>query len=162
MDVVIGLGSNLGDRRQTLVSAIFAIRSFVSSTVVSALYETDAFGPPQPDFLNAAVRGEYPRDPPGLLGRLLELERRHGRERRERWGPRTLDLDILWISGLEVSLPDLTVPHPRLRERRFALAPLLDCAPEATDPRGGEALRNWLEKLPMEGVRRIAGPDWVP
>jgi 2-amino-4-hydroxy-6-hydroxymethyldihydropteridine diphosphokinase len=161
MDVVIGLGSNLGDRKRLLGSAVAGLRAFVTVTAVSALYESDAVGPPQPDYLNAAVRGAYPgRDPVELLGRLLELERAHGRERRVRWGPRTLDLDILWISDVEVSLPTLVVPHPHLHEREFALLPLLDVAPEAVHPRTRESLGKWLESLGPSTVRRVEGPGW--
>lgn len=161
MDVVIGLGANLDDRRRTLASAASEIGSFVAITAVSRLYETDPVGPPQPDYLNAALRGRYPADALDLLGRLLTVERAHGRERREPWGPRTLDLDILWISGVEVTLPDLVVPHPRLRERRFALMPLLDVAPDAADPRTGEPLKHWLDRLPPLGIQRISGTDWA-
>jgi 2-amino-4-hydroxy-6-hydroxymethyldihydropteridine diphosphokinase len=161
MDVVIGLGSNLGDRKRVLVSAVAGLGTFVTVTAVSSLYESEAVGPPQPDYLNAAVRGVYPEGDAGrLLGRLLDLERAHGRERRVRWGPRTLDLDILWISDVEVVLPDLVVPHPHLHERQFALLPLLDVAPEARHPRTGESLGKWLESLGPSSVRRVEGPDW--
>jgi 2-amino-4-hydroxy-6-hydroxymethyldihydropteridine diphosphokinase len=161
MDVVIGLGSNLGDRRRTLSSSIEGLRGFLTVTAVSPLYETEAVGPPQPDYLNAAVRGVYAGgDALGLLGRLLELERTHGRERRVRWGPRTLDLDILWISDLEVSFPELVVPHPHLQERQFALLPLLDVAPGARHPRTGELLGKWLESLGPSAVRQVEGPEW--
>jgi 2-amino-4-hydroxy-6-hydroxymethyldihydropteridine diphosphokinase len=161
MDVVIGLGSNIGDRKRTLSSSVAGLRSLVTVTAVSALYESEAVGPPQPDYLNAAVRGTYTgTDPSGLLRSLLELERAHGRERRVRWGPRTLDLDILWISDLEVSLPELVVPHPHLHERGFALLPLLDVAPLARHPRTGESLGKWLESLDPSTVRRVEGPEW--
>jgi 2-amino-4-hydroxy-6-hydroxymethyldihydropteridine diphosphokinase len=111
--------------------------------------------------LNAAVRGIYAGgDALALLGRLLELERKHGRERRVRWGPRTLDLDILWISGLEVLLPELVVPHPHLGERAFALLPLLDVAPEARHPRTAESLQKWPELLGPSSARRVEEPGW--
>jgi len=161
MDVVIGLGSNLGDRKRTLASSVAGLRAFLDVTAVSALYETGPVGPPQPDYLNAAVRGIFAGgDALDLLGRLLELERAHGRERRVRWGPRTLDLDILWISDVEVSLPELVVPHPHLHERQFALLPLLDVAPEARHPRTGESLGKWLESLSPFSAQRVEGPDW--
>jgi 2-amino-4-hydroxy-6-hydroxymethyldihydropteridine diphosphokinase len=125
------------------------------------LYESEAVGPPQPDYLNAAVRGLYEDNAEELLRRLLVLERAHGRERRERWGPRTLDLDILWISNVEVSLPDLVVPHRHLGERGFALLPLLDVAPGALHPQTGEPLEKWLRALDPSSVRRVAGPEWA-
>lgn len=161
MDVVIGLGSNLGDRKRVLASAVAGLGTFVTVTAVSALYESEAIGPPQPDYLNAAVRGAYLADDAmALLHELLDLERAHGRERRVRWGPRTLDLDILWISNLEVRQPELVVPHPHLHERPFALLPLLDVAPEAVHPRTGESLGKWLESLGPSRVRRVEGPGW--
>ena len=161
MDVVIGLGSNLGDRKRTLASGVLGLRAILTVTAVSALYESEAVGPPQPDYLNAAVRGSYGGgEASGLLGRLLELERANGRERRIRWGPRTLDLDILWISDVVVSLPELVVPHPRLRERDFALLPLLDVAPGARHPQTGESLEKWLESLGASAARRVEGPNW--
>ena len=161
MDVVIGLGSNLGDRRRELVTAVSELRDVLSVVAVSSLYESAAVGPPQPEYLNAAVRGGYSGDAPRLLEQLLGIERRHGRLRRERWGPRPLDLDILWISRESVELPNLVVPHPRLAERAFALLPLLDVAPGAVDPQTGKALTEWLEKLPAGGAARIAGPEWA-
>jgi 2-amino-4-hydroxy-6-hydroxymethyldihydropteridine diphosphokinase len=127
---------------------------------VSALYETDPVGPPQPSYLNAAVRLEAPGEPRALLVSLLDVERRYGRVRREKWGPRILDLDILWIDGVSLTEPDLVVPHAALRERRFALAPLLDVAPEARDPVTGEAFADWLRALPEVGIQRIAEAGW--
>lgn len=102
------------------------------------MYETEALvlagAPPQPKYLNAAVLLETDLEPEALLDRLLEIERAHGRERREKWGPRTIDLDILWIDGVTHATEKLVVPHPHLRERAFALRPLLDVAPTAKDP----------------------------
>lgn len=161
MDVVVGLGSSLGDRASTLVSAVAELSRLGTITAVSALYETDPVGPPQPAYLNAAARVELVLSARELLDSLLEIERRHGRTRRERWGPRTLDLDILWILGQDVREHDLVVPHARLFERRFALVPLLDVAPDARDPRSGAALRAWLDALPDGGVVRIAAPTWA-
>lgn len=161
MDVVIGLGANLGDRKRTLVAAVAGVRALVTITRVSALYETEPIGPPQPDYLNAAIRGLYSGSPVSLLKGLLEIERSLGRERGERWGPRLIDLDILWISGIEVALPDLVVPHPRLTERRFALEPLLDVAEDAADPTSGRAYRTFLESAPVARLRRIEGPEWA-
>jgi 2-amino-4-hydroxy-6-hydroxymethyldihydropteridine diphosphokinase len=128
---------------------------------VSGLYEALPQGPPQPDYLNAAVRLATTAPPRALLAGLLELERRYGRERRVPMGPRTLDLDLLWIDGLEVLEPALAVPHPRLQERRFALEPLLDVAPSAVQPRTGEPLRAWLERLPSGGIQKISSSSWA-
>lgn len=135
LDVVVGLGTNLGDREATLRSAVEALRSLSEGdVVVSALYETAPVGPPQPHYLNAAVRLRTWLAPEALLDALLDVERSHGRIRRERWGPRTLDLDVLFAledgAPLEHRSERLVVPHPHLEERSFALAPLLDVMPE--------------------------------
>jgi 2-amino-4-hydroxy-6-hydroxymethyldihydropteridine diphosphokinase len=129
---------------------------------VSSLYDTvPVGGPPQPRYLNAAARLRTALSPRELLGALLGIERSEGRERRERWGPRPLDLDILWIAGLFVDEPGLTVPHPRLAERAFALLPLLEVAPDATDPRTGRPLSDLVSALDASGVIRLA-ETWGP
>lgn len=156
LDVVIGLGSNVGDSELTLRRAIGELATAGRVSAVSALYRTAPVGgPPQPDFLNAAIRLEYIGTPEGLLLEAHRIERSAGRERRERWGPRTLDLDILWIAGLVVAGQGLHVPHARLRERAFALRPLLDVAPEARDPVTGETYGAALERLGTAGVERL-------
>jgi 2-amino-4-hydroxy-6-hydroxymethyldihydropteridine diphosphokinase len=156
LDVVIGLGSNMGDSELTLRRALGELAAVGRVRAVSALYRTAPVGgPQQPDFLNAAVRLLFVGTPEGLLGEAHRIERRAGRERRERWGPRTLDLDILWIAGQAVAVQGLHVPHARLRERAFALRPLLDVAPEARDPVTGETYRAALERLGTAGVERL-------
>jgi 2-amino-4-hydroxy-6-hydroxymethyldihydropteridine diphosphokinase len=155
-DCVIGLGSNLGDRAEILRRAVVELGGLGEVIGVSALYETAPVGPPQPTYLNAAVRLVTALDLPRLLDSLLAIERRFGRERRERWGPRTLDLDILWAcTGVFESEP-LKVPHPRLNERAFALLPLLDVTPEAIDPRSGEPYARVLERCSRSGVREVS------
>jgi len=120
--------------------AILAREGDVHVVARSPLYESlPAGGPPQGDYLNAAVLVETSLEPLALLERALSVERELGRIRRERWGPRTIDLDVLWIEGRSVSEPGLQVPHPQLEERPFALRPLLDVTPDATDPRTGRA-----------------------
>ncbi len=160
-DCVIGMGANLGDRRETLRLAWSALSEYCTVQGVSALYESAALGPPQPDYLNAAVRVDSELAPGELLGHLLLTERAFGRVRRERWGARTLDLDVLWIAGTRLNTDLLSVPHPGLTERAFAILPLLDVAPAATDPVTGIAYRTIASTLDCSGVRRIAGPDWV-
>ncbi len=125
---VIGIGSNVGDRRAMIDAAVERLSAEPGIVVeaVSPIYETEAVGPPQPDFLNGAARVRTTLDPHGLLDRLLAIEATLGRTRRVRWGPRTIDLDILFIAGESVESDRLSVPHPRLLERAFALAPLLD------------------------------------
>lgn len=100
----------------------------------SRIYETAPVGPPQPDYLNAAILVECTRPLGELMTSLLFIEKGLGRERRERWGPRTIDLDILWAEDTQLTSAHLTVPHPHLHERAFAVKPLLDVVPDATDP----------------------------
>jgi 2-amino-4-hydroxy-6-hydroxymethyldihydropteridine diphosphokinase len=142
--VVIGLGANLGDRLATLRAARDAIAGEVAPVERgSHIYETAPVGPAQPDFLNAAVLVRWSRGLDEMLALLLGIEARMGRVRRERWGPRVLDLDILWTDGDAVRREGLEVPHPRLAERAFAILPLLDVAPDApyVAPAGGDVRR---------------------
>jgi len=107
--------------------------------IASRVYATAPVGgPPQGEFLNAAVLILHDGPPSALMEALLEVERGLGRVRGARWGPRTIDLDLLWIEGLSVETATLSVPHPHLGERAFAVAPLLDVVPDARDPRTGE------------------------
>lgn len=154
----VALGSNLGDRLENLREALRRIDSSFGLRVLRAsrVYETAAVGPPQPDYLNAVIEVDACRSPRGHLRVLQSIEEALGRERaREiRWGPRTLDLDLLWQGGLRLSLPGLELPHPRLTERSFVLAPLAELAPDLVV--GGRPVREWLEARPAEeraGVR---------
>ncbi len=164
LDVVVGLGSNLGERAAHLGAALVGLRGLGRVTAISSLYDTEPLGPPQPHFLNAAVRFDTTLTPGAVLAGLLEIERREGRMRRERWGPRTLDLDLLWIAGTVLAEPQLTVPHARLSERAFALLPLLEVAPDAVDPRTGLRYHDVLTALPggAAGVRRLSEATWPP
>jgi 2-amino-4-hydroxy-6-hydroxymethyldihydropteridine diphosphokinase len=139
---VVGIGSNLGDRIESMRVAVRWIGRMAPGRVrCSPVYETDPVGPPQPRFLNAAVLFEEARHPRELLKGLIAIERELGRIRTERWGPRIIDLDILWIEGVTCSEPGLQVPHASLTEREFALRPLLDLVPGAIDPRTGQPFR---------------------
>lgn len=155
-DAVVGLGSNLGDRVRTLEAATDALGRLEGTRLVarSCWHETAPVGgPPQGPFLNGALRLETSLEPEALLAQLLTIEARFGRERRERWGPRTLDLDLLWVGGVTCSSDALTLPHPRLHERLFALEPLVDVAPDARAPATGEAYADMLVRL-RSAVRR--------
>ncbi len=125
----LGLGSNLGDRRRLLREAVDSLPGVVA---VSPVYETEPMGGPsgQGQYLNLVVEIDTALSPRALLGICHRLESAAGRVRGERWGPRPLDIDILWIDGVTVGEPDLEIPHPRMRQRRFVLAPLRDLAPE--------------------------------
>jgi 2-amino-4-hydroxy-6-hydroxymethyldihydropteridine diphosphokinase len=129
----LGMGSNLGDRHAFLREAVRRVPDLVA---VSPLYESEPIGGPQdqPWFLNLVVELESPRSPRQLLELCRELEQRAGRERAVRFGPRTLDVDVLLVDDLRVDEPDLIVPHPRMWERRFVLRPLADVAPELVPP----------------------------
>ena len=138
----LGIGSNLGDRAAHLQGAVRGLAATPGVTVVgvSAVYETAPVGgPPQPDYLNAAVAVRTALSARELLGVAQRLERDADRVRAERWGPRTLDVDVLLVAGEEVHEDDLDVPHPRLAERGFVLAPLadLDAGPGIPPPPGG-------------------------
>lgn len=132
----IGLGTNLGDRLGYLKAALAHLKRDARMEVeaVSRVYETPPWGPPQPHYLNAAVRITTSLVPTDVLALCLEVEASLGRVRKERWGPRTIDLDVLYAEedgrALAVSEVQLEVPHPRLAERAFALAPLLDVMPQ--------------------------------
>jgi 2-amino-4-hydroxy-6-hydroxymethyldihydropteridine diphosphokinase len=136
----VGIGSNLGDREENLRRAVelLSAEDGIDVTAVSAIRETDPMGPvEQGPFLNGAIRIETDLAPRQLLERLLGIEQSLGRVRAERWGPRTIDLDLLLYDDLYVDEPGLTVPHPRLHERRFALEPLADLAPSLEIPGRG-------------------------
>lgn len=125
----LSLGSNLGDRRKQLAEAVGSLGGSVRA--VSPVYETDPVGgPDQGRFLNLVVQIDTDLSPRELLAVCHRLESAAGRVRIERWGPRSLDVDIVWIDGVTVAEPDLEIPHPRMNERRFVLAPLADLAPE--------------------------------
>lgn len=127
--VFLSLGSNLGDRQKFLEEAVAGLGRSVRA--VSPVYETDPVGGPSQElFLNMVVELDTDLTPRQLLAVCHRLESGADRVRRERWGPRTLDVDILCVEGVTVDEPDLQIPHPRMGERRFVLVPLADLAPE--------------------------------
>lgn len=135
----IGLGSNLGDPAAQLERAVRALRRLPRSRPgrVSPCYRSRALGPqPQPDYLNAVAALHTRLDPHALLERLQRIERGAGRVRVQRWGPRTLDLDLLLYGELVLREPRLTLPHPQLAARAFVVFPLLDIAPDLVLPDG--------------------------
>jgi 2-amino-4-hydroxy-6-hydroxymethyldihydropteridine diphosphokinase len=143
----LGMGSNLGDSRRLLRDALDVLGDRV--VAVSPLYETEPVGGPpgQQDYLNLVVELDTDQTPRELLGLCRRLEAAAGRVRAERWAPRTLDVDILLVGELRVDEPDLVVPHPRMYERRFVMAPLAELAPELVPP-------DWQDRV--EGsVRRV-------
>lgn len=146
MIAVLGLGSNLGDRRAHLAGAVRALQELDPGLAVSSLYETEPVGgPPQDPYLNLVVRMGTTLDPEQLLELAQRLERDAGRVRTIRNGPRTLDVDLLFLDDLRIDTPRLTVPHPRANERAFVLAPLEEVAPELAPP-------GWRERLGGEAA----------
>ena len=136
-DGVLALGSNLGDREGTLASAVgeLARTPGLEVVAVSPVVETDPVGgPDQPDYLNAVVAVRSTLTPHGLLAACLDVERRHGRERRVRWAARTLDVDVITYGDLVLDGPDLVLPHPRAAQRAFVLAPWAALDPGASLP----------------------------
>ncbi len=159
--VFVGLGANIGDAAATLKAAIHRLMTVPRSRVVSAsrLYRTPAWGQEnQADFVNAVVAIETALPPRALLDELLTIERDFGRVRAadgtDRWGPRSLDLDILLYGGREIDEPGLRVPHPYLHERAFALVPLLDLVSDIEIPGRGSA-RRALMQVGGEGIESL-------
>ena len=161
----LGLGSNLGDRMAHLqggVDLLHAARG-IRVDAVSGVYQTAPVGgPAQGEFLNLAVRVATTRSPHGLLRVCHQVEQAHDRERTVRWGPRTLDVDILLYDDRVVATRRLEVPHPRLTERAFALVPLIEVAPGASLPDGRSLVRAVAGLAPITDVvmvgRQVAAP----
>ena len=153
---VLSIGSNLGDRLATLQSAVDAFRPWL--TAVSPVYETPPWGPvPQDDYLNAVLLVADPdASPTDWLVRAHAAERAAGRTRDVRWGPRTLDVDVVTVDEVTSDDPQLTLPHPRAHERAFVLVPWLAADPTAT--LAGKPVGEWLAALPaaeVAAVRRL-------
>jgi 2-amino-4-hydroxy-6-hydroxymethyldihydropteridine diphosphokinase len=153
----IALGSNLGDSRALLASALAAIDALPGTGLVahSQLYRSAAIGPGnQADYLNMVAEIHTELSPDALLEQLQGIEQCHGRERGERWSARTLDLDILLYGRDIISTPQLTVPHTRMTERNFVLYPLSELAPELVLP-CGTPLRNILDQCPRTALEAL-------
>jgi 2-amino-4-hydroxy-6-hydroxymethyldihydropteridine diphosphokinase len=113
-------------------------------------------GPPQPDYLNGCALLQVELSPPELLRVLLQTEAKFGRQRRRRWGPRTLDLDLLLFDDWVMQTPDLTIPHPRMAERAFVLVPLAEIAPDWVEPVSGRAIAELLQAVDCSGVKQLS------
>ena len=153
----IALGSNLGDSLTILKDALEILAESPSITLkkYSSWYQTAPVGPPQPDYLNGCALLEVHLTPQDLLETLLGIEAKFGRVRRERNGPRTLDLDLLLFDDLILDTPNLQVPHPRMRERAFVLVPLAEIAPDWVEPVSGKAIAQLVQTLDCSGVQRL-------
>lgn len=150
-DAVLSIGSNLGDRLAHLQSAVDAMRKWL--VAVSPVYETAPWGPvPQDDYLNAVLLVADDEAPPtAWLDRAHSAEQAAGRTREQRWGPRTLDVDVVTVDDVHSDDPTLTLPHPRAHERAFVLVPWLAIDPSAT--LGGRPVSGLVEELPQDAVR---------
>jgi 2-amino-4-hydroxy-6-hydroxymethyldihydropteridine diphosphokinase len=162
--VFVGLGSNLGDREEHLRRAVMAVRESVSIARVSSIWLTEPVGlREQPRFYNATLGGRTHLEPHALLDGLIAIERSMGRRRGVWMGPRTIDLDLLLYGDLEIDDPDLVLPHPRMTERRFVLAPLAEIAPDVRIGRDGRTVAEVLAELPSsDAVERLQLEGWPP
>ena len=153
--VYLALGTNLGDRLANLHAAIAALPPGVTRLAESPVYETPPWGfTDQPAFLNMALKGETRLAPLALLAFLKKLETRLGRTPSLRYGPRKIDIDILFYDDLVLDAPELTIPHPNLHERSFVLIPLADLAPKLVHPVLGKSVRELLAAVDTTGVKR--------
>lgn len=156
VSVWIGIGGNLGNPAAVMAEAVVALgqRGGLASVQKSPLYRTAPVGGPpgQPDYLNAVIRGETTFDPPALLALLQGVESEFGRVRNERWGSRTIDLDILLYGDMRISTPELQIPHPRITERAFVLVPLFDLDPGLVDPETGARFAGFLPAVACQRI----------
>jgi 2-amino-4-hydroxy-6-hydroxymethyldihydropteridine diphosphokinase len=152
--VYLALGTNLGDRLANLNTALAALPPIVTGLAGSPVYETPPWGmTDQPAFLNMVVRGKTRLTPPDLLAHLKRLEAELGRLPSIRYGPRLIDMDILFYEDLVLDTPELTIPHAQLHERAFVLVPLADLAPGLVHPVFGKTVHQLLEAVDTTGVK---------
>jgi 2-amino-4-hydroxy-6-hydroxymethyldihydropteridine diphosphokinase len=159
-NAVLSVGSNMGDRLAYLRSALDRMRPCIDA--VSPVYETPPWGPvSQPDYLNAVIlASDDTADPPVWLARAHAAEDAAGRVRDQRWGPRTLDVDVIAVDDIELNDPDLTLPHPRAAERAFVLVPWLAVDPEAR--LSGGSVADLVAQLPPSEISAVRmRPDLV-
>jgi len=155
--VAIALGSNLGNSANLLQMALKALSQEEGMVLarISPFYQTAPVGPPQPDYVNACAILHTTLSPLELLDRLLQVEHQFGRVRRERWGPRLLDLDLLLYGDRIIDQPRLQVPHPRMRDRAFVLVPLADIAADWVDPTSGKTITSLRDAINPAGVEPL-------
>jgi len=157
-DIFIALGTNLGDRLSNLTNALASLHPDFERARSSRIYETPPWGhADQPAFLNMALHARTDLGPSEALARLKQIEVEMGREQTFRWGPRLIDLDILFYDDLVIDSPPLIVPHPRLHERAFVLVPLMDIAPDLAHPVLGRSIRQILTAVDPSGITLL--PD---
>ena len=157
----IALGSNLGNSLDTAANALKALTNIpgVDLIATSSWYQTKPVGPPQPDYVNGCVVLQVQQNPEELLTILQAIELQFGRVRTEKWGARTLDLDILLYENLVMQTPKLTIPHPNLTERAFVLVPLAEIAPNWIEPVSKKAIAQLAKEVDCTGVTLINQND---
>ena len=153
----IALGSNLGDSLAILEAALETLAQTPGILLLarSSWYQTKAVGPPQPDYLNGCAILQVEIAPQLLLFVLLQIENQFGRTRQERWGPRSLDLDLLLYDNLILDTPNLHIPHPRMRERGFVLVPLAEIAPDWVEPVSNCTMKELVKKVDCSNVHLL-------
>lgn len=153
--ILIGLGANLGDRMGNLARAVAALSQHVRVSAVSPVYATRPWGvTDQPDFLNLCLCAHGRQAPETLLRLCQSIERDLGRQPGPRWGPRVIDIDLLFVGQSCMQTATLTLPHPALRQRAFVLIPLADIAPDFIDPVTGQRVAELAQQIDGHGVHR--------
>ena len=161
--VFLGLGSNLGDRNENLREAVQMMSTFTEIVMVSSTYETEPVGnEEQPDFLNCALEIKTALPPGKLLAELKTVEDKLGRVRREKWGARTIDIDIIFYGNLVIDSDELKIPHPGSHLRRFVLEPLCEIDPDVIHPEFGVPISVLLDKLQdSKSVKKSGSPSAI-
>jgi 2-amino-4-hydroxy-6-hydroxymethyldihydropteridine diphosphokinase len=155
-DVYLALGANVGDPAANIEQAVKLIRDVMNDVKQAPIYRTKPVGyTDQPDFLNTAVMGQTDLSPEDLLKAIKDVERRIGRQQRFRWGPREIDIDIIFYGDRVIDTPKLTIPHSRFRERDFVLRPIADLNPRQIDPISGQTVEQLLNLLPESLINII-------
>lgn len=148
--IFLGLGTNMGDKKKNLEKTIEKLKERISDIQVSKFYETEPWGYTKQDkFLNAAIRGTTFLSPSELLKFIKKVEEKIGRVERFKWGPREIDIDILFYDDMVSKDDSLTIPHPFLQERKFVLEPLMDLDPDFIHPVSKQTVRHLYKKLPI-------------
>lgn len=159
--ILIGMGANLGDRMDNLTRAVAALSQHVRMLAVSPVYVTRPWGvTDQPDFLNLCLSAQGRQTPAALLQLCQSIEGALGRQPGPRWGPRLIDIDLLFIGQRRLQTPSLTLPHPGVQQRAFVLIPLADIAPDFVDPVTGQRVAELARQVDASGVSRW--PEAVP